>query len=339
MKILFRTATLYLTAAVMTASVLSPPLATAAPSSNDVGQALEIAPPVISLIANPGQTLRTNIALRDVSTTKLIVQGQVNDFEADGEDGTPKLLLDEGETSPYSMKSWIRPLTTVTLKPKQIENLPVVIDVPKDAAPGGYFSVVRFTATAPDLDSTGVSLSASLGALVFVRVNGKAAEKLTISEFSVETKNGLKKTLFESLPIDFIARIKNEGNVHEQPAGQITINDMFGKNIARLNVNLPPRNILPGSIRRFEVPLDSKVLGKTQLFGRYTADVRMTYGEGNKVITDSITFWVIPYKLIGFGILGLIVAFFVLRKMIRNYNQAIIRRAQGTPKPKKSRRK
>lgn len=331
MKTSVRTTTLTLALTFVVSSLVSP-FAHAATNPANVGQALEIAPPVISLAANPGETVKTQIVLRDVSTTKLVVQGQVNDFTAQGEDGTPKLLLEEGEASPYSMKTWFQPLPALTLKPKELQNLPVTIQVPANAAPGGYFAVVRFTASAPDIDSTGVALSASLGALVFLRVKGAASEKLSIVEFLAETKNGTKKTVFEALPINFVARTKNDGNVHEQPAGQITIKNMFGKTIARINVNLPPRNILPGSIRRFEAGLDSKVLGSTQLFGRYTADIKMTYGEGNKVVTDTVTFWVIPYKLIGFGILGIIIAFLVLRTMLRRYNQAIIKRAQGTHK-------
>ncbi len=71
------------------------------------------------------------------------------------------------------------------LVPRQIKSLPLNIEVPASAAPGGYFGVVRFTGTAPELKGTGVSLSASLGSLVLVRVNGNAKEKLDVAEFSV----------------------------------------------------------------------------------------------------------------------------------------------------------
>lgn len=335
------TATIFSLAFMSVASLVMVPFTAVAAPQNapDVGQALEIAPPVISLTADPGQTLKTQINLRDVSTTTLVVTGEVNDFTASGEDGTPKLLLDPGETSPYSMKSWIRPLSELTLKPRQVENLPVTINVPRDAAPGGYFSVIRFTARAPELNDTGVSLSASLGALVFVRVNGAADEKLSIVDFTTVARNGEQADLFESLPVNFVARLKNDGNVHMQPAGQIMVRDMFGKKVASVNVNLPPRNILPGSTRRFEAPLDKGVLGTRQLFGRYKADITITYGDTKQTLTDSVVFWVIPYKLIGLGVLGLIIAFLVLRRMIRNYNQAIIRRATGAPKAKKTNRR
>ena len=138
------------------------------------GQALEIAPPELNISADPGQTVTSQISLRDISSGKLVVKGQVNDFMAAGEDGTPKILLEENDQNPYSLKSWVSPLQQLTLEPRQIKNLPIVIKVPANAAPGSYYGVVRFTATAPELQDTGVSLSASLGALVFLRVHGAA---------------------------------------------------------------------------------------------------------------------------------------------------------------------
>jgi hypothetical protein len=310
--------------------LFAPAVQVAAVQSNpqNSGQALEIAPPVLNLSANPGQTIKSQISLRDVSSGSLRVTGQVNDFVASGEDGTPKILLDETEPNPYSLKSWIAPLPSLLLKPRQIENLPVSITVPKDAAPGGYYGVVRFTAaTPPELEGTGVSLSASLGALILLKVNGAAKEGLTIEEFSVNN-GGKSGNIFESTPLTFVQRLKNTGNIHEQPAGQVTITDMFGKKIAAVNVNLPPRNILPQSIRKFEQKLDSSVLGNKKLFGKYTADLHLTYGSNKQEVTSSMTFWVIPYTLIGIGIIVLIGGFIGLRFLISRYNRHIIRKAE-----------
>jgi hypothetical protein len=307
------------------------PVAAQSTQTPNAGQALEIAPPVITISANPGQKIITQISLRDVSTSKLIVTGQVNDFVAGGEDGTPKILLsdDEGVNNPYSLKSWISPLPQLLLEPRQIKNLPVTINVPSNASPGGYYAVVRFTATPPELNSTGVSLSASLGALILVRVNGDIAEKMEIEEFSIN-RNGKTGSLFEKTPLEFVERIKNTGNIHDMPTGQVTITDMFGKKVAAVNINLPPRNILPQSIRKFTQPLDSSVIGNKILFGKYTAELRVVYGADKEVITSNLTFWVIPYTLIGIGIATLVIGFFALRFLIRRYNKHIIGRAQNT---------
>jgi hypothetical protein len=296
-------------------------------ASAATGQALEIAPPVVNLSANPGQTITTQISLRDISSSKLVVSNQINDFVASGEDGTPKILLDETEPNPYSMKAWIAPLAQFTLAPKQIQKINVAIHVPANASPGGYYSVLRFTGTPPELDGTGVSLSASLGSLVLLRVNGEAKEQLSVQELSVNN-GGKSGSLFESTPLNFVERIKNSGNLHEQPAGQVVITDMFSKEVAAVNVNLPPRNILPNSIRKFEQPLDGSVLGNKILFGKYTAKLTLNYGASKKTTTSEITFWIIPYKLIGGAILLLVIGFFGLRALIKRYNRHIISKAK-----------
>jgi hypothetical protein len=324
--------TTYLAATISLSALLFVALAVHAADTptNATGQALEIAPPVINLKTDPGQTITTKISLRGVSSETLLVTGQVNNFTAAGEDGTPKILLDaeNDADAPYSLKSWVSPLPEVILKPKQIKDMSVTIKVPSNAAPGGYFGVVRFTATPPELKGTGVSLSASLGSLLFVRVSGEAKEGLVVEEFSAA--NGGKATsLFESTPVQFIERLKNTGNTHLQPAGQITIKDMFGQKVATVNINLPPRNILPNSIRKFDQTLDSATLGDKMLFGRYTADLHITYGDSRKEVSSSIDFWVIPYRLIAIIIVLLIGGFFLLRILIKRYNQRILRRSQG----------
>lgn len=314
----------------MALSVLTPALAFAATTSpnQNVGQALEIAPPVLNLKADPGETIKTTINLRDVSSSALVVRNQINDFVAAGEDGTPKLLLDENaEASPYSLKEWIQPLPEFTLKPREVNQLPVTIRVPANAAPGGYYAVVRFTASPPGLDGSGVSLSASLGTLILMRVNGDAKEAMSIEQFEA-TKNNDAKWLFESAPITFLTRVRNNGSSHEQPTGQIAIKDMFGNPVANVNVNLSRNNVLPSSVRRFEPQLDSSVIGNRVLFGRFTADLKLSYGTQGQTVTESTSFWVIPYRLILFVILLIIVVVVIVRIALKRYTERAIARSR-----------
>ncbi|TAL14610.1 hypothetical protein EPN95_02300 [Patescibacteria group bacterium] len=295
-------------------------------TTNTSGQALEIGPPVINLRADPGTTIKTTISLRDISPTSLLVTGEIDDFVANGESGIPKIILDD-TPSAYSFKSWVTPLTALTLKPKEIKSLTVAINVPKTASPGGYFGIVRFTGTPPDLSGTGVSLAASLGSLILLTVNGQAKENLSVVEFSAshDSKTG---TLFEAAPIVFTERFKNSGNIQEEPAGLVTVKDMFGNVVATLGVNQPTTDILPNSIRKYESSLDSTNIGNKILFGLYHADLSATYGANKQIITSSLTFWVIPYTLIAIIIAALVVAFFVLRMLIRRYNRYILAQAK-----------
>lgn len=301
---------------------------TTTPAPN-AGQALEIAPPLVELSANPGQTVTTQIMLRDVSSTELVVTGQANDFVAQGENGTPKILLDNNPSNdPYSMKDWVSFPGSLLLVPKEIKKMNVTISVPANASPGGHYGVIRFTGRPPSLNGTGVSLSASIGTLVLLTVNGQITENVSVKEFSVN-HNGKTGSFFEKGPLDFVVRLNNQSNVHEQPSGLITVSDTFGKKIATMRVNNPPRNILPASIRKFEAKMDKTVIGNRMLFGRYKATLNMTYGKDKKPLNATITFWVIPWKLIAIIIAGLIVAFFALRYGIRRYNRYIISSSHG----------
>src|SRR4051812_29010594 len=145
------------------------PIATAATPPANTGQALEIAPPLVYLNVNPGQKTTAQILIRDVSNSPLNVTGQVNDFVATGETGTPKVILDNNTNDPYSMKAWVAPIPTLQLVPKQIKTLTISINVPSNASPGGHYGVVRFTGTAPSINGgNGVTLSASIGALMLL---------------------------------------------------------------------------------------------------------------------------------------------------------------------------
>ena len=300
--------------------------ATTPPPAAPSGQALEIAPPLIYLNVDPGQTAKTQVLIRDVSNSPLNVTGAVNDFVASGENGTPKVLLNETAPDPYSIKGWIAPPATVQLVPKQIKTLPLTINVPKDASPGGHYGVIRFTGSAPGVNGNGVSLSASLGALVLLTVSGKITENLSVKTFTA-SHNGKAGSLFQSTPLVFTERIDNTGNVHEQPTGLVTIKDMFGRQLATLPVNQPPGNILPASIRKFSQNLDKSVIGTKHLFGHYTAKLSLNYAGNKKTLTATMSFWVIPFKAVGIVIAVLIIAFFALRYALRRYNEAVVKRA------------
>jgi hypothetical protein len=145
-SLLIVTATLLSSGAEVFAATAAPKAAPApTPPPNNSGQALEIAPPVIYLNVNPGQTTKTQIFLRDISSGELIVTGEADDFTAAGEDGTPKLLLgDEAANNPYSMKSWVVTPTSLRLVPKEVKTMAITINVPANASPGGHYGIIRY---------------------------------------------------------------------------------------------------------------------------------------------------------------------------------------------------
>jgi hypothetical protein len=300
------------------AAVVAAPLALAAtpaptPNAGSPGQGLEISPPVIELSADPGQTVTATIRVRNVTKGELIAKGKADDFGAGtDESGQPKLLLDETGATRYSLKYWVSAVPDLRLAPQELKATTVNIAVPANAEPGGHFGVVRFTAVPPDLQGTGVALSASVGTLILLRVSGSITEKLSMAEFSSWQNLGqgsAKNTnFFEHGPVGFVVRLANDGSVHEKPKGSIDITNVFGKKVASVAVNDKGGNVLPDSKRRFEQTLDKK-----QLFGYYTANLALTYAADKK-LAGKIGFWVIPWKLVLLVLAGLAILFFLLRR-------------------------
>lgn len=297
------------------------------------GQGLEISPPLLDLKADPGQTIKSEIRVRNVTKDTLVVKAQFEDFVASGEDGQPKILLNPDEKSPYSIKDWLGATETVTLAPEQRETIPITINVPQDASPGGHYGVVRFTGAPPELEGTGVSLSASVGTLILVNVSGDVKESASIEELFV-SKDGKRASLFEYGPLDFTLRIENDGNIHLQPKGTIQVTNMFGKTVYLSQLNQDSRNVLPGSIRKFEQSMGNKLL-----FGPYKLKADVVYGSNSQITSDTVTFWVIPYKII----LGILLTILIVVFIFRRYNRFIINRASKNqnngPQAKKPKKK
>ena len=306
------------------------PTANAQQPTPGTGQALEIAPTIVTLDVDPGETVEVEIQLRNVSNEELIVTGEINDFLASDEQGSPNIIMEDQaqdfEDNPYSMRAWAQPIQPLLLEPGEIETLTAPFIVPDNASPGGYYGAVRFTGTPPELEGTGVSLTTSIGTLMLATVSGESDKNAAIEEFKVE-KDGSSGSFFESTPLQLIQRIKNTGNVHIQPTGQVLITDMFDRRVASANVNLGQQNILPESIRRFEQDIDSSLIGDRRLFGRYTADLELEYGE-DKILTDTLTFWVVPYRLIAGIIVVFVTALLAIRYALKRYKQKIIKQTR-----------
>lgn len=320
--------------------LVAAPVAHAATAATNSGQGIELSPPVIEIKADPGQIVTGEIKLRNITKSDLIAKSKVNDFSAKGEDGQPQISLDDSVTSRFSLKSWIQPIANLRLAPQKIETIKFSINVPRNAEPGGHYGVIRFTAQAPELEGTGVALSASIGSLILLSVSGDAKEGASIASFKVAgITTGWEKAIkgnggpdvglqdgnfYEYGPVRFTTRVKNEGNVQVKPVGTIDIFNIFGMKVASLKVNDPARNVLPESIRRFDVDWKQR-----WLIGYFKARANLTYGASNKtLLSSSVGFWVVPYKLLALLLLGLILFVMIFRSILRRYNRHIIAQAR-----------
>lgn len=282
---------------------------------------LQVSPAIVDINAERGKTYDIKVKITNTTTSDQQYYVEVNDFKAKDESGNPEFITDSKAPGSASLVKWIQPITSFSLNPSQSKEVLAKMVVPANAEPGGHYGIIRFGNQPSSSGQTGAALAASAGPLVLVRVDGEVKESLTVADFYTQRK-GKKASMFEYGPVDFVERLTNNGNVHVKPTGNIVVTNMLGRQVAAIPVNGNNGNVLPNSTRRFEQRLENK-----WRFGRYTAKMSLTYGTAGGALDGTLTFWVIPYKLIVAAILLIVLIIVLVKKMISRYKKKIIESA------------
>lgn len=281
------------------------------------GQGIMVSPVTIELNAAKGKSYTLDVKVTNVTAGELTLIGEVNDFRAKDETGTPDILQGE-DNGAYSIRTWIEKPARFRLKSKESKTVKIPVRVPANAEPGGHYGVVRFSGIAPELEDTGVALSASVGTLILARVEGDIKETLQLRDFLFE-QNGNQSWWFEATPVTAVERLSNSGSVHLKPAGTLELKDIFGRSVAKTTVNPDGRNVLPGSTRRYEQAITSG-----WMFGPYKASIELAYGTTGQVLLGETTVWFIPWRLILLILFILFILIFGGRMMLKRYNARVI---------------
>ena len=299
---------------------------TASPGS---GNGLKISPVRTDLTLNPGATQTVDIIVQNVTSSTAILNVLINDFTASNDEkGDPAIILNPSTSAPsHGLKQFIAPVGNITLQPNEQQDVKVDINIPLNAAGGGYFGAVRFE-PATNASGSNISLSASVASLILVKVSGNVIDKMSIASFDARKADKSHSVFFSNKSIDAVVRFKNSGNVQEEPFGKIILKK--GNNIIasyEINNTDPRGNVLPDSIRKFTVSLGNKVGS----FGKYTVEGNFGYGSNAQLLSGSTTFYVVPLSLVG-AVLGALIlilwAIFVLPRWIKAYNRRVLRRAR-----------
>jgi hypothetical protein len=259
--------------------------------------AFTIAPAIIELDVQPGETTRTTIRIENTSDSKRYYAFSIQKFIPKGNLGQQEFLPPE-ETD--GLPEWIffdRPI--LELEAGETASLPIIVRVPSDAAPGGHYAAVFFSEQS-ELVAGSVGIVARTGSLFFVTVGGSTNMDYAIERFAASEEHT------SSLPIDFEAEVSNQGNTHFAPEGEIRVTNMFGNTVASYDLNPAGSNILPSSSRVFQVrwekrPPDSEDLffgikeeWRNFGFGKYTATLKVSV-DGVEMERQAAV-WIFPWR-------------------------------------------
>ena len=292
---------------------------------------LTLTPISIQLDVNPGESETSEIKIRNNGTENEPLKVSFGTFAFN--ERTQQ--IDLNQSLPEESVGWItvdRP--EIVVKPGEWESVNVTFAPPADASLTYYYAVIfsRIDQAIPDGATTRVTGAPAV--LVLTNVASPLAKReLQLESFSVP------KVWVEFLPQTFLLKIRNSGNVHLVPSGNIFIDGMGKKDIVVLPANAKNSVILPGSMRelssswedgfprwqtkmendqpvrdekgeiRQELKWDFSQADRFRI-GKYTAHLLLVYDNGERdiPIESYVSFWVIPWR-ISLAVLAVLIFF------------------------------
>lgn len=304
---------------------------------------LTTSPLPINLITNPGETVTTDLRIRNSGLQTERLQVGLLKFSANDATGQPRLADREPGDDYFDWVSFSEDVFTA--EPNVWNTIQMTIDVPPEGALGYYYAVTFQRASDAEAEE-GAAVHGGTAILVLLEVRSpNALRRIEMLEFAAN------KSVYEFLPVEFTVSLQNTGNIHLIPSGSIFITK-GDEQVAVLPINEPRGNILPDSARTFgaiwddgfpryeDVEQDGQMLknddgtpkrslkwnfedtGKLR-WGKYKATALVVYDDGQRdvPVEAALTFWVIPWRIIFAGLLigGLLIAglYMIIRSLLR----------------------
>lgn len=260
-------------------------------------------PPRVEITVNPGEIITEEIKIRNESNVEKSIETFLRDFIVTDDLGTPLQLekVVDQSSNRWTASSWIQVSPAVyKLKPGETKSLVLTIMAPDDALPGGHYGMVLHTSSNDiSITQSGAAVQINVGSLIYITVPGDITQNASVKQFTAPKFS-------EYGPINFKTIITNLSDLHITPAGAINIYNPFGLKSAQ--INLDNTNIFPDTSREFLNTLHHKLM-----LGRYKAQINATYGTAGQLLTATIFFWVIPYKLIALLLAIILIIFLTIK--------------------------
>lgn len=315
----------------------------AAAQQDDGSLNLTTSPLPINLVTVPGKPVTTELRVKNSGSTTEDLQVGLLKFAANDLSGQPRLLDPEPGDDYFSWVTFSE--DRFTAEPNVWHSITMTVNVPESAGLGYYYAVTFTRAQDVDVDE-GAGLHGGTAVLVLMDVQVPYARRsIEVASFKAS------RSVYEFLPAEFSLELKNTGNIHLIPSGSIFITKGDDE-VAVLSINEARGNVLPESSRQFttawndgfphyeDVEENGQMLknedgtpkrtlkwnlgeiGKLR-FGKYKATLLAVYDDGQRDVPLEavLIFWVIPWRIIFFGLLflALLLAgpFMMLRKAWR----------------------
>lgn len=277
-----------------------------------------VGPAKFELDTKPGETHLEVIFVQNRFGKERSFKVEVEDFQGSLNNPQQTVILQGANDGEYGARAWLQPdAWEFTLEHGDRARIIVAVRVPEDADPGDHYASFLVTAlpdeepTAEALDKTqpNIQVLSRVGVNFLINVEGEVQKSGQLE--SLESY----RSWYEHAPIEFRTVFRNEGTVRLTPQGEGVITNMFGTTIDTIPIN--SYDVLRNSVRGMSYSWQPK---NVFLIGKYTFSLTIHRGYNDVIDTKSVSFWVIPWKM-----LSAVIVIFVLLIVLLRYLQKKIK--------------
>ena len=250
----------------------------------------------------PGETYSDEIVFWNLSQEADTYDVYIRGFrQVENQPGTAIILTEEQEAEAlYSASKWITvEKKTLTLEPSKNTKLKYTINVPTDVTEGEFNAQIFLISQAQgELEGTGAFANLAAGTPFLIQIGDEFVENAELLRFVTD-----KKT-YEKINVDFLTQLKNLGDTHITPAGEIVVENIFRQEVARIPFNRNKQSLLRDNLGNYtDNWSQSGYLSPSKVLtvGPMKAKLLVTYRSfqpGFAVLSSEATFWIIPWKII-----------------------------------------
>lgn len=154
-------------------------------------------------------------------------------------------------------------LPSSELKPDEAGDIIFSVEVPEGAV-GELNAMIFIEAKPKEADVGAIGINTSIGVPIYVMVAGTELFQAEIGDIQLKS----------SSPLELYVTVKNSGNVHIRPEGNIAIKTKEGKGLFKVPLNEYSYPVLPDSSRELEVRSE-----KMLETGEYIIEIEMESGD------------------------------------------------------------
>ncbi len=282
------------------------------------------APTSEKLTLSPGQKYNGELVVWNLTDKAIDYNITIRGFkQVENQPGTAVLLTEEEEArSLYTATSWLTTnISEITLVPNKNEKIYYEINVPTDATKGEYTVMISFISqNDTQLSGTGALTTLSSGMPILVQIGEEFVENAELLDFSTS------ENFYEYPSLTFYTRIKNLGDTHITPVGEIILTNMFNQEITSIPFNPNGQSVLRDNTGNYETTWNlGSFLTKDKaiVLGPIKAKLIVTYRSfqpGFAPLTSEISFWILPWKLVLIALIAIITIIVIIKVVKKKKN-------------------